>query len=75
MDESDIASQAAIGITRIMNYDNIAIVIMMVCLSFSGIFNMIQARILFWVLTKNNKTLSDLNTTVAILNERIGHES
>lgn len=57
------------GLTTIFTNDNIAIAVLMMCLVFSGIFNIVLISSFF----KLKDTLYSLATTIAILNERLGN--
>lgn len=57
------------GIRVIWDYDNIAIVVLMVCLVLSILMNFILVR----GLLKMKDVFNTLNNTITVLNERIGH--
>lgn len=57
------------GITTVYNYDNIAIVVLMVCLVFSGVFNIVLLRGLLKMKDVFQSVALALNT----LNERLNN--
>lgn len=67
IDETVVISN---GITKIFDYDNIAIVVLMVCLLLSISMNMMLVR----GLLKMKDAFNTLILTINTLNERIGHK-
>lgn len=59
------------GVENIVNYDNIAIVVLMVMVLFEG--GLIVA--LLRGLLKTKDVLANLATAITILNERLGHHN
>jgi len=57
------------GISKIWQYDNIAIIVLMVCLMLSLIMNFMLVR----GLLKMKDAFNQLILTINTLNERIGH--
>lgn len=57
------------GLDTVYTYDNIAIVVLMVCLMFSGCFNIMLVGVVF----KIKDTLASLANAIVILNERLKH--
>lgn len=68
------------GVSKIIHYDNIAIVVLFLCLLFSLFFNFVQWKhrnksdeLIVSAMNALREALGDLKTTIAILNERIVH--
>lgn len=60
------------GLDRVFNYDNIAIVVLLLCLCFSGLFNIVLLRALLGSLSKGMQTITNLSLSINTLNERLG---
>ena len=69
------------GVTKVIEYDNIAIVVLFLCVLVSFAFNYMQWKqrnindsVLPLALEAIKEALTDLKLTITILNERIGHK-
>ena len=69
------------GVGKIIEYDNIAIVVLFMCLAASFVFNYMQWKqrnvndgVLPLALEAIKEALTDLKITITVLNERIGHK-
>lgn len=67
----DIISSLTQGIDKVFAYDNIAIAVLVLCLIYAGVWISKLLNQLFQV----KDVLSQLNISIAILNERIDHHS
>ncbi|MBN8901482.1 MAG: hypothetical protein J0H19_18750 [Rhodospirillales bacterium] len=79
-----ITHETSEGLSRIWSYDNIAIVVLMLCLCFSGLFNIIllravlkswpdMAKQLIAAMGASKDAMTDNAIALTKLNERIGH--
>lgn len=69
------------GANKIIHYDNIAIVVLFICLLLAVSFNVLQwhqrnknDQMMMKALGAMKDALVDLKVTIAVLNERIGHK-
>lgn len=80
-----ISHETADGLGRVWQYDNIAIVILMLCLCFSGMFNIVLFRAfsksvremgkqLLLAISASKDAMTDVTVALTKLNERIGHD-
>ena len=58
------------GINKVWAHDDIAIIVLFLCLIFSGMFNIFLLRGLLSI----KETLSQLTNALTVLNERIKHD-